>query len=82
VRSVYNVHMTSLVTDGISFRSAWIAQLYKRSPKMIEMSTKDGYTYMVTAKTPAKIDEWLAADSKGKWFLANKDELVVDRIGF
>jgi frataxin-like iron-binding protein CyaY len=46
------------------------------------MSTKDGYTYMVTAKTPAKIDEWLAADSKGKWFLENKDELVVDRIGF
>jgi len=66
-----------IATDGVSFNSSWIHQLYQRSPRTVEVTLKTGTTYFVTAEFPAQIDEWFAAESKGKWFLRNQDRLYI-----
>ena len=80
LRIWYTVGMENkIATDGISFNSSWIHQLYQRGPRTVEMTLKTGATYFIGAEFPAQLDEWFAAKSKGKWFLRNQDRLDIAR---
>ena len=65
-------------TDGVSHLSTWIAELYQRGPRTVEMTLHRGVSYLVTLESESALEQWFAAESKGGWF--NDHSLAITNI--
>ena len=60
--------------------SSWITEMYQRSRTLVEVVAHGYDTYLIETKTEDALNEWFRAESKGKWFHANKSELEINRV--